>query len=45
MDRAKWDRLFCDGATDDMIADALGVSMRTFKRWKVARRQEDVAIF
>jgi hypothetical protein len=41
IDFAKWNRLALNGASDKAIADALGVSYRTFKRRKAERQRED----
>ncbi len=44
IDFVKWDRLFLGGASDKAIADALGISYRTFVRRKHDRwRQQESA--
>jgi hypothetical protein len=43
VDRAKWNRMFLDDAPDRVIADALGISLRTLKRRKRDRQRDDIA--
>ncbi len=41
LDHRKWNWLFLDGGSNEVIARALGVSVRTLQRRKVDRRRQD----